>query len=136
LKWMIDSFRAMAAFSSFLSCLTFWAIIMHYLARLKLKLALLLHLVQDWILPPHHLLKHILMPFMSGPSSQKMIFAFDHFDEFCAPQGIHLNLSKSMILSTLDPTTKPIHHTVLQQALSKLPETITKWSCLSRYPYW
>jgi hypothetical protein len=46
------------------------------------------------------------MPFMSGPSSQKMIFAFDHFDEFCAPQGIHLNLSKSMILSTLDPTTK------------------------------
>jgi hypothetical protein len=51
------------------------------------------------------------MTFMSGPSSQKMIFAFDHFDEFCAPQGIHLNLSKSMILSTLDPTTKPMHHT-------------------------
>jgi hypothetical protein len=47
------------------------------------------------------------------------LFAFDHFDELSAPRGIHLNLSKSMILSTLD-LTKPMHHTVLEQALSKL----------------
>jgi hypothetical protein len=47
------------------------------------------------------------------------LFASDCFDELGAPQGIHLNLSKSMILSRLDPT-KPMHHTVLEQALSKL----------------
>jgi hypothetical protein len=47
------------------------------------------------------------------------LFAFDWFDELGASQGIYLNLSKSMILSTLDPT-KPMHHTVLEHALSKL----------------
>jgi hypothetical protein len=47
------------------------------------------------------------------------LFAFDWFDELGASQGIYLNLSKSMILSMLDPT-KPMHHTVLEQALSKL----------------
>jgi hypothetical protein len=50
---------------------------------------------------------------------EESLFAFDHFDELGPPQGIHLNLSKSMILSMLNPT-KPMHHTALEQALSKL----------------
>ena len=46
-------------------------------------------------------------------------FAFERFDELGKPRGIHLNLDKSIILSTLDPT-KPMSHPALDQALSKL----------------
>jgi hypothetical protein len=46
-------------------------------------------------------------------------FAFEQFDKLGKPWGIHLNLDKSIILSTLDPT-KPMSHPALDQALSKL----------------
>jgi hypothetical protein len=46
-------------------------------------------------------------------------FAFERFDELGKPRGVHLNLDKSIILSTLDPM-KAMLHPALDQALSKL----------------
>jgi hypothetical protein len=46
-------------------------------------------------------------------------YAFECFDELGTPCGVHLNLNKSAILSTLDPT-KPTIHPALNQMLSKL----------------
>jgi hypothetical protein len=54
-------------------------------------------------------------------------FAFKQFDELGKPRGVHLNLIKSIILSTLDPT-KPMLHPALDQVLSKLKPS--KWSHL------
>jgi hypothetical protein len=59
-------------------------------------------------------------------------FAFKRFDELGKPCGVHLNLDKSIILSTLDPA-KPMSHPALQTETLQPPP---KWSHLPWKSYW